>query len=113
MITNGVWMQHECSGKSGVECFGSLRYIVCFFTFQAEDGLRDVAVTGVQTCALPIYSVDRLTQPAKNVLSAIAGADAGAAIGKLHTLLRQEPFDTIAARRRIADAITEANRYPL
>src|SRR2546422_4011629 len=27
----------------------------CFFFFQAEDGIRDVAVTGVQTCALPIY----------------------------------------------------------
>src|SRR2546429_7207252 len=26
---------------------------ICFF-FQAEDGIRDVAVTGVQTCALPI-----------------------------------------------------------
>src|SRR2546422_4214901 len=30
-------------------------YSVCFFFFfQAEDGIRDVAVTGVQTCALPI-----------------------------------------------------------
>src|SRR2546429_841834 len=28
--------------------------ICCFFFFQAEDGIRDVAVTGVQTCALPI-----------------------------------------------------------
>src|SRR2546422_8375118 len=27
---------------------------VLFFFFQAEDGIRDVAVTGVQTCALPI-----------------------------------------------------------
>src|SRR2546429_6971958 len=27
---------------------------VSFFFFQAEDGIRDVAVTGVQTCALPI-----------------------------------------------------------
>src|SRR3989449_4805147 len=27
--------------------------IICFF-FKAEDGIRDVAVTGVQTCALPI-----------------------------------------------------------
>src|SRR2546429_1086661 len=29
---------------------------ICFFVFffQAEDGIRDVAVTGVQTCALPI-----------------------------------------------------------
>src|SRR5205809_7765971 len=26
------------------------------FFFQAEDGIRDVAVTGVQTCALPISS---------------------------------------------------------
>src|SRR2546429_3597150 len=29
-------------------------YISCTFFFQAEDGIRDVAVTGVQTCALPI-----------------------------------------------------------
>src|SRR2546429_805339 len=28
-----------------------------FFFFQAEDGIRDVAVTGVQTCALPISMV--------------------------------------------------------
>src|SRR5438067_13614218 len=28
-----------------------------FFFFQAEDGIRDRNVTGVQTCALPIYSV--------------------------------------------------------
>src|SRR2546422_8060122 len=28
--------------------------VLFFFFFQAEDGIRDVAVTGVQTCALPI-----------------------------------------------------------
>src|SRR5688572_27610147 len=27
---------------------------LCFFFFQAEDGIRDLTVTGVQTCALPI-----------------------------------------------------------
>src|SRR3712207_7254537 len=27
---------------------------VSFFFFQAEDGIRDIGVTGVQTCALPI-----------------------------------------------------------
>src|SRR5262249_58870711 len=27
---------------------------VCYFFFQAEDGIRDWSVTGVQTCALPI-----------------------------------------------------------
>src|SRR2546422_8531032 len=31
----------------------------CFFFFQAEDGIRDVAVTGVQTCALPISAFAR------------------------------------------------------
>src|SRR2546430_14343408 len=30
-----------------------------FFFFQAEDGIRDLTVTGVQTCALPIYLGDR------------------------------------------------------
>src|SRR2546430_10754682 len=29
--------------------------ILFFFFFQAEDGIRDLTVTGVQTCALPIY----------------------------------------------------------
>src|SRR5690606_39344495 len=32
-----------------------------FFFFQAEDGIRDFHVTGVQTCALPIYFTDPLT----------------------------------------------------
>src|SRR5688572_32771254 len=30
-----------------------------FFFFQAEDGIRDLTVTGVQTCALPIYEEDQ------------------------------------------------------
>src|SRR2546422_3362526 len=34
-----------------------------FFFFQAEDGIRDVAVTGVQTCALPISSAVELERP--------------------------------------------------
>ena len=32
-----------------------------FFFFQAEDGIRDVAVTGVQTCALPISTLKEET----------------------------------------------------
>ena len=31
---------------------------VFFFFFQAEDGIRDIGVTGVQTCALPIYRIE-------------------------------------------------------
>ena len=37
--------------SSNVKNFGN--FVVCFF-FQAEDGIRDYKVTGVQTCALPI-----------------------------------------------------------
>src|SRR5205085_7370659 len=29
-------------------------FVLLFFFFQAEDGIRDLTVTGVQTCALPI-----------------------------------------------------------
>ena len=38
--------------------------VFLFFFFQAEDGIRDIGVTGVQTCALPIYSLilDDFTQ---------------------------------------------------
>src|SRR5258708_38631500 len=35
--------------------FGQFLSQVLFFFFQAEDGIRDDLVTGVQTCALPIY----------------------------------------------------------
>src|SRR5256885_15276542 len=44
--------------------------LIVFF-FQAEDGIRDYKVTGVQTCALPIYRT-RITVPATaSVASAI------------------------------------------
>src|SRR5256885_4989638 len=36
----------------------STRCVLCyFFFFQAEDGIRDYKVTGVQTCALPIFTL--------------------------------------------------------
>src|SRR3989449_5795410 len=45
----------ETRYESGVEISGIINFF--FFFFQAEDGIRDVAVTGVQTCALPILTV--------------------------------------------------------
>src|SRR5687768_17935899 len=40
-----------------------LVYVLCFFFFfQAEDGIRDVAVTGVRTCALPICDIPSTMQ---------------------------------------------------
>src|SRR2546422_1735619 len=86
-----------------------------FFFFQAEDGIRDVAVTGVQTCALPIYGRDLFQAlRAKGVqapvvfltardalVDRIAGFDAGGddyvakpfalaeVIARIHALLRR------------------------
>src|SRR5438128_6584108 len=34
-----------------------LFFFFFFFFFQAEDGIRDATVTGVQTCALPIFAI--------------------------------------------------------
>src|SRR3712207_7765451 len=34
-----------------------------FFFFQAEDGIRDIGVTGVQTCALPISDASVVVGP--------------------------------------------------
>src|SRR5690606_40856785 len=42
------------------EALAITQWFICmcvFFFFQAEDGIRDFHVTGVQTCALPILSV--------------------------------------------------------
>src|SRR2546430_2094533 len=35
----------------------SVGYVCLLFFFQAEDGIRDLTVTGVQTCALPIFGI--------------------------------------------------------
>src|SRR5947209_12867254 len=42
---------------------GPGRPLVVFFFFQAEDGIRDIGVTGVQTCALPIVKRELVEEP--------------------------------------------------
>src|SRR5689334_24138587 len=51
-----------------------------FFFFQAEDGIRDGTVTGVQTCALPISPLGRITGYAAQRSRSIA-ADVRAWLG--------------------------------
>src|SRR5204862_5716717 len=41
-----------------------------FFFFQAEDGIRDLYVTGVQTCALPIFAESTTSRPGTGAVSA-------------------------------------------
>src|SRR5437773_9656805 len=43
---------------SGVLLFVLVVVLFVFFFFQAEDGIRDRDVTGVQTCALPIFPLE-------------------------------------------------------
>src|SRR2546426_1467795 len=46
-----------------------------FFFFQAEDGIRDYKVTGVQTCALPIFPVEAQFAPVYASLAADFNGD--------------------------------------
>src|SRR2546430_14003245 len=55
------------------ELYSIRAYCVVFF-FQAEDGIRDLTVTGVQTCALPIYLA---IHPAQPVIAPLGRAHAG------------------------------------
>src|SRR2546430_9048795 len=48
--------------------------LLFFFFFQAEDGIRDLTVTGVQTCALPIFGeMAPLDSPTSIISTAIFG----------------------------------------
>src|SRR5258707_10187060 len=47
--------------------------IFFFFFFQAEDGIRDIGVTGVQTCALPICSTNVIAYPVRANNGAVIG----------------------------------------
>src|SRR6266567_6445564 len=59
--------------------------LFCFFFFQAEDGIRDLTVTGVQTCALPISeAVTATTLAGEPILAKLTRAPGnGAEIGGL------------------------------
>src|SRR2546430_17738134 len=54
------------------KCCSSL--LCVFFFFQAEDGIRDLTVTGVQTCALPISDQRALIDPTRRAPPRIEAA---------------------------------------
>src|SRR6516164_11090054 len=57
------------------------RVIFFFLFFQAEDGIRDGTVTGVQTCALPISSSGRLPPRGRGLRKAAAASTGASALG--------------------------------
>src|SRR5690349_23957027 len=63
-----------------MKCSSMLIQLFIFF-FQAEDGIRDLYVTGVQTCALPIYlgvKIDKATAKKSGVVVEYADKDGAA-----------------------------------
>src|SRR3712207_3207166 len=86
--------------------------------FQAEDGVRDIGVTGVQTCALPILQevlalTDRPVVAAGGIATgsgmaaALAAGAAGVWIGTA-LLSCTEGLNSAAARERVREASGEA-----
>src|SRR5690348_17531597 len=62
-------------------------YFFFFFFFQAEDGIRDGRVTGVQTCALPILRTDgSVGATISSIRSAVAEMDPSVPIYGLKTM---------------------------
>src|SRR2546426_923161 len=59
-----------------------------FFFFQAEDGIRDYKVTGVQTCALPIclHDVQAVVGQSPSVVLQIPGADPSAPVDRAQAI---------------------------
>src|SRR5256885_5903654 len=90
---------HGDSTFNTSDLLAALRRSRLFFFFQAEDGIRDYKVTGVQTCALPIYMI--MTQALGWALVDSLWQDALAAAG-LAALLALVPVR--AARIRYAFA---------
>src|SRR2546425_1726460 len=61
-----------------------------FFFFQAEDGIRDKLVTGVQTCALPIcgqQAIERASPPRERGEEALAVEDLDLSLEHVHGVL--------------------------
>src|SRR2546429_5905255 len=76
-ITQSVGVPSTWNAPSGLRVAEYGRCTVFFF--QAEDGIRDVAVTGVQTCALPIFD---LGLDGKRALVTGAGVGIGRGIAR-------------------------------
>src|SRR5207247_5020046 len=73
-----------------------------FFFFQAEDGIRDPLVTGVQTCALPIWlaAIRRRNHPRAGGLASPAQPDQ-------HPFFCRDPLFHRAVLRRVLSALLD------
>src|SRR2546422_9172825 len=97
-------------------CTGPGRVRFCFFFFQAEDGIRDVAVTGVQTCALPITLVGAALSGVLDLFDGLPrGLDtavfsACVSIGIVWTVFRLVPVAVRSEERRVGKSVDLGGR---
>src|ERR671911_3216435 len=82
--------------------YGSCKLV--FFFFQAEDGIRDYKVTGVQTCALPIYLVALTDDPVHQDPAAVLGR----AVALGHVI---GPAAGLRETDRLRDVLGERHRW--
>src|SRR5205809_7008659 len=84
--------------------------MLAFFFFQAEDGIRAVAVTGVQTCALPILEQESFD--GKNHLWLALEGDARETVptlsGSIVTVRRPAGGPVRSEERRVGEGLGDA-----
>src|SRR5438874_10707775 len=79
-------------------------FFLLFFFFQAEDGIRDLYVTGVQTCALPISSAHAV--PSAQLRDAVDGFERGDRVGP-----RGLPGPRLGSRREGREGIADVEQH--
>src|SRR2546425_10485260 len=80
-----------------------------FFFFQAEDGIRDKLVTGVQTCALPISFTTRIELNIDGILMVCVGLLIGGLFSLMLFVIAREQGWLPTRRKQSESAATTAS----
>src|SRR5690349_17778324 len=82
--------------------------VPCFF-FQAEDGIRDLYVTGVQTCALPIYLGCHLVDVELETASQLKQSDFNRLRRSANLILS---FHDFRGTKKLEETFAKMQKYP-
>src|SRR3712207_7822947 len=76
------------------------------FFFPAEDGIRDIGVTGVQTCALPIYRIATMDRTSPEMVRLVE-EELGRRMG---SLLAHQDMSTVGGVETLVEIINRSAR---
>src|SRR2546430_10849688 len=98
--------------ESKFESFkGDSSHVDHLFFFQAEDGIRDLTVTGVQTCALPIFLIDgQVVGKTPVVLDNISAGEHLVEVKQTGYLDAKQPFHLDGGEQKILAADLKIGR---